>query len=64
MYFTGGIINILKNMLQKKLLKNLFYEKVKMLKKKGPFVVETFITISSFDYDCTQPSSVLKLDQW
>jgi len=40
-------VNIFKNMLQK----NLFYEKVKF--QKGPFVVESFITIGSFDYDCT-----------
>jgi hypothetical protein len=32
--------------------KNPFYEKIKMFKK-GPFVVESFVTISSFDYDCT-----------
>jgi len=36
----------------KNLLKNPFYEKIKMFKK-GPFVVESFVTIGSFDYDQT-----------
>jgi hypothetical protein len=39
-------------MLQKNPLKNIFYKKTKMLKK-GPFVVESFVTIGSFDYDYT-----------
>jgi len=34
------------------LKKNPFYEKIKMFKK-GTFVIESFVTISSFDYDCT-----------
>jgi len=38
-------------MLQKKLSKILFYEKVKMFKK-GAFVVESFVIIGSFDYVC------------
>jgi hypothetical protein len=41
-------------MLQKQSLKNPFYEKVKM-STKGSFVVESFITIGPFDYDCTHP---------
>jgi hypothetical protein len=32
--------------------KNPFYEKVKMFQK-GPFVVESFGPIGSFNYDCT-----------
>jgi hypothetical protein len=44
----GGIINIVKNMLQK-----INYEKIKMFKK-GPLVLESFVTIGSFEYDCTQ----------
>jgi hypothetical protein len=39
-------------MLQKKLSKIPFYEKIKMFKK-GPFVVESFVIIGSFDYVCT-----------
>jgi hypothetical protein len=39
-------------MLPKKSFKKSFYEKMKKFKK-GPFVVESFITIGSFDYDCT-----------
>jgi hypothetical protein len=39
-------------MLPKKSFKKDFYKKIKMLKK-GPFVVESFVTIGSFDYDCT-----------
>jgi hypothetical protein len=30
-----------------------FYEKIKMFKK-GPFVVESFVIVGSFDYDHTQ----------
>jgi hypothetical protein len=37
-------------MLKKNPLKNIFNEKIKMLKK-GPFVVEFFISVGSFDYD-------------
>jgi hypothetical protein len=40
-------------MLQKNLSKNPFYEKVKMFKT-GLFVVESFVNVDSFDYDCTQ----------
>jgi hypothetical protein len=40
-------------MLQKKSFKNSFYEKIKMFKK-GPFVVESFITVGLFDCDHTQ----------
>jgi hypothetical protein len=36
-------------MLQKKQ----FYEKSKKFKK-GPLVVESFVTVGSFEYDCTQ----------
>jgi len=32
--------------------KNPFYEKINMLKK-GPFVVESFVIVGSFDYDHT-----------
>jgi len=32
--------------------KNPFYEKVKMTTK-GPFVVESFVIVGSFDCDCT-----------
>jgi hypothetical protein len=32
--------------------KNPLYEKVKMFKK-GSFMVESFVTVGSFDYDCT-----------
>jgi hypothetical protein len=39
--------------LQKNPSKNPLYEKVKMLKK-GPFVVESFINVGSFDCDRTQ----------
>jgi hypothetical protein len=39
-------------MLKKNPSKNPFYEKIKMFKK-GTFVIESFVTISSFDYDCT-----------
>jgi hypothetical protein len=52
MKFIGGIVNIFKNMLQKKLSKKTFSEKIKMFKK-GPFVVESFVIIGSFDYVCT-----------
>jgi hypothetical protein len=37
-------------MLQKKLSKIPFYEKIKM-NIKGPFFVKSFVTIGSFDYD-------------
>jgi hypothetical protein len=37
-------------MLENKSFKKYFYEKVKMFKK-GLFVVESFVTIGSFDYD-------------
>ncbi len=37
---------------QKNLSKIPFYEKIKMFKK-DPFVVESFVTIGSFDYDRT-----------
>jgi hypothetical protein len=40
-------------MLQKNPSKNLFNEKTKMTTK-GPFVVESLVTIGSFDYDCNQ----------
>jgi hypothetical protein len=40
-------------MLPKKSVRNVFYKKVKMLKKKGAFVVESLATIGSFDYDYT-----------
>jgi hypothetical protein len=37
--------------------KHPLYEKIKMFKK-GPFVVESFVIVGSFDYDCTHlPSS-------
>jgi hypothetical protein len=39
-------------MLQENPSKNPFYEKVNMLKK-GPFVVESFVIVGSFDYDHT-----------
>jgi hypothetical protein len=45
-------------MLQKNLSRNLFYEKTKMTTK-GSFAVESFVTIGSFDWDCT--STHLKL---
>jgi hypothetical protein len=32
------------------------YEKIKMLKK-GPFLVESFVIISSFDYDHTRKTT-------
>jgi hypothetical protein len=48
----GGIVNIFKNMLPKNPSKNFFYEKVKMTTK-GPFVVESFVNVGSFDCDCT-----------
>jgi hypothetical protein len=32
--------------------KNPLYEKIKMFKN-GPFMVEFFVIIGSFDYDCT-----------
>jgi len=32
--------------------KSSIYEKIKMFKK-GPFVIESFVTVASFDYDCT-----------
>jgi hypothetical protein len=41
-------------MLQKYPSKIPSYEKVQTLKK-GPIVVESFVTIHSFDYDCIQP---------
>jgi hypothetical protein len=37
-------------MLQKNLSKVDFYERIKMTTK-GPFVVESFVTIGSIDYD-------------
>jgi hypothetical protein len=37
-------------MLQENPSKIPFYEKIKMLKK-GPFLVESAITVGSFDYD-------------
>jgi hypothetical protein len=39
-------------MLKKKFSKIPFYEKVKM-STKGPFVVESFVIIGTFDCDCT-----------
>ncbi len=42
----------LKTCSQKHLSKIPFYEKIKMLKK-NPFVVESFVTIGSFDCDHT-----------
>jgi hypothetical protein len=30
---------------------------------KGPFVVESFVTIDSFDYDCNQ-WNIFKLEYW
>jgi hypothetical protein len=41
-------------MLQKYPSKTPSYEKVKMFKKDS-FVIESFVTIGSFDYDCTHP---------
>jgi hypothetical protein len=35
-------------------LKNPLYEKVQK-SKKGPFVVESFVTVGSFDFVCTPP---------
>jgi hypothetical protein len=40
-------------MLQKNPSKNPFYKKVKMFAK-GSFVIDSFVTIGSFDCDCTQ----------
>ncbi len=37
---------------------NIFYEKIKMTTK-GPFVVEPFLTIGSFDYDCNHKENLL-----
>jgi hypothetical protein len=42
----------LKTCCQKNLSKFSFYEKIKMFKK-DPFVVESFVIVGSFDYDCT-----------
>jgi hypothetical protein len=39
-------------MLKKKSFKKSFYGKVKMFQK-GPFVVEFFLIVESFGYDCT-----------
>jgi hypothetical protein len=39
-------------MLQKNPSKKNFYEKIEMFNK-GPFVVESFVIVGSFDYDCT-----------
>jgi hypothetical protein len=46
-------------MLQKNPSKNYLYEKIKMFKK-GPFVVESFVTIGLFNYDHTQKSRSFK----
>jgi hypothetical protein len=37
-----------------------FFEKIKMLKK-GPFVVESFVIVCSFDYNGTQNSDYMPL---
>jgi hypothetical protein len=47
-------------MLLKNFFKNPFYEKSKC-SKKGPFTVESFVNIRSFDYDFTF-MSMKKLD--
>jgi hypothetical protein len=57
--FIEEIANIFKNMLQKKPFKKNFYEKVKM-STKGPTMVESFVTIGSFDCDCTHKGNLLK----
>jgi hypothetical protein len=49
----------LKTCCKKNPSKNPFYEKVKMFKK-GPFVVESFVTIGMFDHDRTQKSRTFK----
>jgi hypothetical protein len=46
-------------MLQKNPPKNIFYEKVKM-STKGPFVIESFVNVGSFDNDCTQVLMLIK----
>jgi hypothetical protein len=51
-------------MLKKNPSKNPFYEKIKIFKK-GTFVIESFVTISSFDYDCTlivENSTIFNID--
>jgi hypothetical protein len=47
-----GNFKYFKNMLQKNLSKIHFHEKIKMITK-GPFAVESFVTIGSFDCGCT-----------
>jgi len=50
-------------MLKKNPLKNIFNEKIKMLKK-GPFVVEFFISVGSFDYDWIRKDLVYSCETW
>jgi hypothetical protein len=53
MWFIEGIVNSFwEHVAKNNPSKINFYEKIKMLRK-NPFVVESFVTISSFDYDCT-----------
>jgi hypothetical protein len=52
-FIVGDFKYFKKHVTKKNPSKNPFYEKVKMFKK-GPFVVGSFVTIGSFDYDCTQ----------
>jgi hypothetical protein len=48
----GDLSIFLKICCKKNPSKNIFYEKVNMLKK-VPFVVESFVIVGSFDYDHT-----------
>jgi hypothetical protein len=53
MKFIGGIVNILKKMLQKTSFKKSFLWKSQNVKKK-PICGWVLIDVGSFDYDCTQ----------
>jgi hypothetical protein len=48
--FIGGIVYIFKKYVAKKILQKSPYEKVKMITKCS-FVIESFVTIGSFDCD-------------
>jgi hypothetical protein len=53
MKFIGGIVNVFKMSCNKNLSKIPFYEKIKMMTQ-GPFVVESFVIVGSFDCDCNR----------
>ncbi len=59
MYFIGGLVNILKNMLQKESIKNSFLWKIQNVQKR-PIVVESFVIVALFDCDRTHYDSKSK----